>query len=60
MFAGMLGIKVADKRPGFRLMKIVGVLRAGPLLSTKIPGTSLNIHRLIDAAENKTVREVLS
>ena len=31
------GIKVADKRAGFRLIKIVGVLRAGPLLSTKFP-----------------------
>ena len=27
---GCCGIKVADKRAGFRLIKIVGVLRAGP------------------------------
>ena len=34
---GCCGIKVADKQAGFRLIKIVGVLRAGPLLLTKFP-----------------------
>ena len=34
---GCCGIKVANKRPGFRLIKIVGVLRAEPLLSKKLP-----------------------
>lgn len=32
---GCCGVNVANKRPGFRLIKIVWVLRAGPLLSKK-------------------------